>query len=135
MIDTNMEHTKQSSYRRPLSPDAFILQAVKALDIPAEDEDLFKRFVEKEADKLDALWADFLEREAVDCLYARAPSLRTQIRHTTLSNYTKGVLERAYILTVKDLVEYSPEELKRFRGLGPKSLEEITEFVKSLGLS
>ena len=119
--------------KKHIEPDAFIRPAMDALDVPLEDEALFRKFVERNVGKLDELWAVFLEEEAYDRLMARTPSLRTLIRHTTLSIRTKNALERNHMETVGQLAQYSPAEIRRFRGVGEGVLAEITEYMVSIG--
>lgn len=116
-----------------ISPDAFIYPALAELDIPEQDEALFRKFVQSKADKLDALWAEFLEDEAFDQLASRQPCMRTLIKHTPLSNRIKKVLEKGYVTTIGELVQYSLDELSHFRGLGEGSLLEIEEYLTSIG--
>lgn len=118
-----------------ISPDAFIYPALAELDVPEQDEALFRRFVQSKADKLDALWAEFLEDEAFDRLASRQPSMRTLIKHTPLSNRVKKALEKGYVTTVGELVQYSLDELSHFRGLGEGSLQEIEDYLTSIGFS
>ena len=119
--------------KKHISPDAFIRPAMDALDVPLEDGQLFRRFAEQAADRIDVMWAEFLEEVAVERLKARTPSLRTLIRHTTLSTRTKNALERNHMETVGQLAQYSPGEIRRFRGVGDGVLAEITEYMASIG--
>lgn len=119
--------------KKHIEPDAFIRPALDALDVPLEDEALFRRFAEQAADRIDVMWAEFLEVVAVERLKARTPSLRTLIRHTTMSARTKNALEKNFMETVGQLVQYSPAEIRRFRGVGDGVLTEITEFMASIG--
>ena len=119
--------------KKVILPDAFIYPALQELKVPEQDEALFKRFVKRNADRLDELWADFLQEEAYERLLARAPGLRTMIRHTTLSNRTKWALERDGIETVGHLAQYSLQEISVFRGIGKKAREEIRDYLEGIG--
>lgn len=119
--------------KKHIEPDAFIRPALDALDVPLEDEALFRRFVEQAADRIDVIWAEFLEGVAVERLKARTPSLRTLIKHSSLSARTKNALEKNFMETVGQLAQYSPAEIRRFRGVGDGVLTEITEFMASIG--
>lgn len=118
--------------KKHIQPDAFIASALEALEIPDEDGELFRVFLGKYAGKIDELWALFLEEEAYERLLARTPSLRTLIRHTSLSIRTKNALEKNFMETVGQLAQYSPAEIRRFRGVGEGVLAEITEYMESL---
>ena len=52
--------------KKHLSPDAFIRPAMVELNIDFQDEALFWKFVREKADRIDVLWAEFLEKEALD---------------------------------------------------------------------
>lgn len=119
--------------KKHIEPDAFIRPAMDALDVPLEDGQLFRRFAEQAADRIDVMWAEFLEGVAVERLKARTPSLRTLIRHTTMSTRTKNALERNHMETVGQLVQYSPGEIRRFRGVGDGVLAEITDYMAAIG--
>lgn len=119
--------------KKVILPEAFIYPALQELEVPVQDEALFKRFVKRYADRLDELWADFLQEEAYERLLARSPGLRTMIRHTTLSNRTKAALERDGIETVGHLAQYSLQEISVFRGIGKKAREEINEYLERIG--
>ena len=121
--------------KKRISPEAFIYPALQELEVPEQDEALFKTFVERYSGKLDELWAEFLEEEAMDRLFARKPGLRTLIRHTTLSQRTKTALEKNYMETVGQLAQYSLDEIRKFRGIGEGALVEIEEYFESIGLS
>lgn len=69
---------------------------------------------------------EFLAREA-GCRVG----LEMTIGNTPLPGVTKRILVRAGIRTVGDLVGCSPDELGKLKGLGPKRLAEITEYVRS----
>lgn len=119
--------------KKHLSPDAFIRPAMVELNIDFQDEALFWKFVREKADRIDVLWAEFLEKEALDRLLARTPSLRTLIKHTSLSTRTMNALERNHMETVGQLAQYSPAEIRRFRGVGEGTIAEITEYMAIIG--
>lgn len=121
--------------KKHIAQDAFLRPALDTLEIDTEDEALFRKFVVDKAGKIDELWADFLQHESMDRLMARTPTMRTMIRHTPLSNRIKNVMKYdACLETVGELMQYSPDELRKFRGLGEKSVNEIVEYLKSTGL-
>lgn len=119
--------------KKHIEPDAFISPALAELEIDTRDEALFRKFLERNAGEIDKLWAVFLEEEAYDRLMARTPSLRTLIKHTSLSTRTMNALERNHMETVGQLAQYSPDEIRRFRGVGEGMLAEITEYMASIG--
>ena len=45
--------------KKRILPEAFIYLALQELEVPEQDEALFRRFVEKNAGKLDEMWAEF----------------------------------------------------------------------------
>ncbi len=121
--------------KKHIAQDAFLRPALDTLEIDTEDEALFREFVVDKAGKIDELWADFLQHESMDRLMARTPTMRTMFRHTPLSNRIKNVMKYdACLETVGELMQYSPDELRKFRGLGEKSVNEIVEYLKSTGL-
>ncbi len=121
------------NYKRHIEPDAFIVPMMEMLDINTDDEDLFIKFVQVKADKIDQLWADFLQIESVERLMTRTPTMRTMIRHTSLSNRIKNVMKyNAHIETVGELMQYSVDELQRIQGLGKKSVQEVIDYLVTI---
>lgn len=120
--------------KKHIQPDAFIASALEALEIPIKDQELFRVFLEKYADKIDILWREFLEEEAYECLLNSKPSLRMRIVDTALSQRAKNALEKNYMETVGQLAQYSPDEIHKFRGVGEGALAEIASFMASIGL-
>ena len=116
--------------KKHISPEAFIAPALAELEIDTQDETLFRKFAEEYAGKIDALWADFLQEEAFERLMARRPTMRTLICHTPLSNRVKNAMKEANIETVCDMMQYSPDEMRRFRCLGEKSIREIVDYLE-----
>ena len=41
----------------------------------------------------------------------------------------KDALEKAHIKTVYDLIDYSPKNLMKSRGIGPKTIKRIEEWM------
>ena len=62
-------------------------------------------------------------------------ALETSIDDLDLSVRAYNCLKRAGILTLHDLVEKSENEMMKIRNLGKKSLKEVIDKVKSMGLS
>ena len=116
-----------------IQPDAFIASALEALEIPSKDGELFRVFLEKYADKIDILWREFLEEETYERLLNSKPSLRMRIVDTMLSQRTKNALEKNYMETVGQLAQYSPDEIRKFRGVGECIVAEITEYMATIG--
>ena len=62
-------------------------------------------------------------------------ALETSIDDLDLSVRAYNCLKRAGILTLHDLVDKSENEMMKIRNLGKKSLKEVIDKVKSMGLS
>lgn len=61
--------------------------------------------------------------------------LRTPIAELELSVRSANCLREAKIATIGELVNKSPQELLKYRNFGKKSLAEIDELLKSMGLT
>ena len=61
--------------------------------------------------------------------------LKTPIAELELSVRSANCLREAKIQTIGDLVEKNPQELLKYRNFGKKSLAEIEELLKGMGLS
>ncbi len=64
-----------------------------------------------------------------------AEKLRTPIGELELSVRAANCLREAKIATIGELVSKDPQELLKYRNFGKKSLNEIEELLKSMGLS
>ena len=62
-------------------------------------------------------------------------ALETSIDDLDLSVRAYNCLKRAGILTLHDLVDKSENEMMKIRNLGKKSLKEVIDKVKSMGLN
>ena len=120
--------------KKKLSPDAFIYAAVKAVDFSGQEEALNEKFRIAFKDRLQELVDDFLFQESIERLAADFPALKGKIADTPLSNRTKNCLRVADVVTVADLVQYSPAELRSFRNMGKKSVKEIEDFIAGIGI-
>ena len=60
--------------------------------------------------------------------------LETSIDDLDLSVRAYNCLKRAGILTIRDLVEKSENEMMKIRNLGKKSLKEVIDKIKDMGL-
>src|SRR3989338_668323 len=60
--------------------------------------------------------------------------LRTPIGELELSVRSANCLREANIETIGDLVQKKPQELLKYRNFGKKSLAEIDELLKGMGL-
>lgn len=120
--------------KKKISPDAFIHSSVVSFDFSSEEKSLQKKFNEMYKEQIQELYQEFLIFETLERLSVVNPVLRQSIDDTPLSNRSKNCLHGAYIETVVDLIQYSPSELKLFRNMGDKSVKEIVEFVKGIGL-
>ncbi|PIQ84522.1 MAG: DNA-directed RNA polymerase subunit alpha [Candidatus Omnitrophica bacterium CG11_big_fil_rev_8_21_14_0_20_63_9] len=61
--------------------------------------------------------------------------LKTPIAELELSVRSANCLREAKIHTISELVEKSPQELLKYRNFGKKSLAEIEELLKGMGLT
>ena len=61
--------------------------------------------------------------------------LETSIDDLDLSVRAYNCLKRAGILTLRDLTDKSENEMMKIRNLGKKSLKEVIDKVKSMGLN
>ena len=61
--------------------------------------------------------------------------LETSIDDLDLSVRAYNCLKRAGILSLKDLVNKSENEMMKIRNLGKKSLKEVMDKVKDMGLN
>ena len=61
--------------------------------------------------------------------------LETSIDDLDLSVRAYNCLKRAGILTLKNLVDKSENEMMKIRNLGKKSLKEVIDKVKDMGLN
>jgi len=64
-----------------------------------------------------------------------AEKFRTPIGELELSVRAANCLREAKIHTIGELVQKNPQELLKYRNFGKKSLQEIDELLKSMGLS
>ena len=62
-------------------------------------------------------------------------ALETSIDDLDLSVRAYNCLKRAGILTLRDLTDKSENEMMKIRNLGKKSLKEVIDKVKSMGLN
>lgn len=67
--------------------------------------------------------------------YGDSPLLDEDIAILDLSIRSSNGLYRAGILTIGDLISYTPEEIANLRNIGKKSVDEICEKMEALGLS
>ena len=75
---------------------------------------------------------DFIAEPVVD---EKEKLLEITIDELELSVRSYNCLKRAGINTVEELTNKTPEEMMKVRNLGRKSLEEVLEKLKELGLS
>ena len=75
------------------------------------------------------------EAEEEEPVSEAAPYLDTKIEDLELTVRSNNCLMRANIKTVGDLVNKTEDEIMNVRNLGRKSLDEVKEKLKSLGLS
>jgi DNA-directed RNA polymerase subunit alpha len=74
------------------------------------------------------------EEETVAVNEELQEKLRTPISELELSVRAANCLREAKIRTIGDLVQKSPQELLKYRNFGKKSLAEIDELLKGMGL-
>ena len=66
---------------------------------------------------------------------SKLKKLETSIDDLDFSVRAYNCLKRANILTLKDLVDKSENEMMKIRNLGKKSLKEVMDKVKDMGLN
>ncbi len=64
-----------------------------------------------------------------------AEKLKTPIAELELSVRAANCLREAKIHTIGELIQKTPQELLKYRNFGKKSLQEIDELLKSMGLA
>jgi DNA-directed RNA polymerase subunit alpha len=74
------------------------------------------------------------EEETVAVNEELQEKLKTSISELELSVRAANCLREAKIRTIGDLVQKSPQELLKYRNFGKKSLAEIDELLKGMGL-
>ena len=75
------------------------------------------------------------EQSSEDITLTLDKNLSQPIEELELSVRSTNCLKRAGIHIVADLVDKTEEEMKKFRNLGSKSLEEIKNTMQQLGVS
>jgi len=84
------------------------------------------------------LFFDFLQQPEEMVAVSEEPqsrALETRIEELDFSVRTFNCLRREGIATVGEVIQKSPAELLAIRNFGKKSLSEVQEKLKSLGLS
>ena len=113
--------------KKHIRPDSFIHQAMKSVNLSGEEEELRQKFLEKYQDQ----YSMFLFEEALERLALTHPVLRTKIEDTSLSNRAKNALRTVNIITVGDLAQFTPEELRSIRNMGAGTVKEIEDYIVS----
>ena len=76
--------------------------------------------------------ANIMQEKKIDTM---TKTLETPIEEVEFSVRAYNCLKRANILTLRDLTEKSENEMMKIRNLGKKSLKEVMDKVKDMGLS
>lgn len=105
-----------------VKPDEALAQASRILDRHIQ---LFFAAEQLPVEPLEEVW-ETMEEEYF---------LRRPIEDLKLAARTYNALKRANILTLHDLVSKTEEELIKIKNFGRRSLEEVTQRLKELGLS
>lgn len=120
--------------KKHIEPDAFLRPALDALELDVQDAALVRRFAEEKAEEIRKLWDQFIQEVAVEKVVEQSPEMQIRIRKTPLSNRVKNTLESNDVYTVGELLQYSLAELRNFRRLGEKSVQEILDYLEEVGL-
>ena len=102
--------------------------------LPCEEE-LYKKFLARYKDLLQEMYETFLQQEARERLISTYPIMAMEIEDTGLSNRAKNALLAYDIEKIGDLMQYSPDDLRRIPNMGAGTVTEIEEFVDSLGVA
>jgi len=121
--------------KKHIEPDAFFRPALDALELDIQDEALVQRFAEEKAAEIRELWEVFLQEVAIEKVVEQSPEMQIKIRKTPLSNRVKNTLECNDVYTVGELLQYSVDEIRNFRRLGEKSVQEILDYLEDVGVA
>lgn len=120
--------------KKHIEPDAFLRPALDVLELDIQDEALVQRFAEEKAAEIRELWEAYLQEVALEKVVEQSPEMQIRIRKTPLSNRVKNTLECNDVYTVGELLQYSLDEIRNFRRLGEKSVQEILDYLEEVGL-
>lgn len=111
--------------------DAPVNDIVKEMLQHVTSEELQKKFEIAYAEQIKELFEVFLVQEALNTYshQLRVPLKALDIRPAVLT-----ALENASIKTVADLVQYSPKELTKIPGIGPKAVEQVYAALRKEGM-
>lgn len=117
--------------KKEIRPDAFIASRLQSVTIDTDSLSLKEKFEEEYRDKIRELWEEFIIHQRIRKYAETHPLLLQRIEDTPLSVRAKNGLKTAGMTTVADIVLYSPAELRMFRNMGSKMIQEIEEYVSA----
>ena len=112
-----------------ISPEAFIAPVLSTVEIDMDSPSLKEKFQEDYRDKIQRLWEEFLVHQRIRKYAETHPLLLKRIEDTPLSVRAKNGLTVAGMNIVADITLFSPAELRMFRNMGAKTIQEIKEYV------
>lgn len=112
-----------------ISPEAFIAPVLSTVEIDMDSPSLKEKFQEDYRDKIQRLWEEFLVRQRIRKYAESHPLLLQRIEDTPLSVRAKNGLTVAGMNIVADITLYSIAELKMFRNMGAKTIQEIEGYI------
>lgn len=115
-----------------ISPEAFIAPVLSTVEIDMDSPSLKEKFQEDYRDKIQQLWEEFLVRQRIRKYAESHQLLLERIENTPFSARAKNGLRAAGINIVADITLYSPAELRMFRNMGAKTIQEIEEYVSAV---
>jgi len=120
-----------------MNPAGFVMSSVKDLLNRSSEEELWTKFQEEYKDEIDRLFYDYLGKVALKEAVEKYPVLKKDIADTDLPERAKNALAKdpACITTVKELVQYTPEQLAMIPSLGEDGVKAIEDFFTANGIS
>lgn len=94
-------------------------------------EELQRKFEIVYADQLKNLFDLFLVQEALNTY---SYQLKMPLRKLNIRSTLVAALGNAAIKTAADLVQYSPKELTKIPGIGPKAVEQVYAALRKEGM-
>lgn len=112
-----------------ISSEAFIAPVLQTVEIDVNSPSLKERFQEEYRNEIQKLWEEFLVHQRIRKYAESHPLLLQRIEDTPLSVRAKNGLTVAGMNIVADITLYSIAELKMFRNMGAKTIQEIEGYI------
>lgn len=120
--------------KRRITSDSIVYPRYLDYKVSPDEEGIREKFQEVYKDRIEELFNEFLEDEALARMAEDYPELKKEMLHSRLSERVKHCLDRLGVKTVSDMVRFSSDEFKVMRNFGKGSLEEVNSYVKKIGL-